>query len=146
MRENPRRDALFAFISWLIVFGLFFAAVQVVMTAGSGVGPVGQALGATGVKVFYGTIYTVQGILLGYAKVFKKNNLRKIVLMSVYLFMGFTTILTVGLSGWTIKFLDNAIISVAAAACWLNWKFRTEYFDPALLDLEFIELSDTEEK
>jgi len=136
MRENARRDKFFAFLSWLIVFGLLFAAFQVATLPSTGLGPVAQTLGVATMKALYAGIYSFQAILLAYAKLFKKKKMRKGVLMSIYLFMGFTTILSIGISGWTWKFLDNALISITAAACWLHWKFRTEYIDPAEFDKE----------
>lgn len=140
MRENPVRDKVFSLISWVIVFGLLFSAYQVLVVSSTGAGPVASAVGVTAMKVFYATIYTTQSLLLAYAKIAQRKVLRKRVLMSIYLFMGFTTLLNIGLNGWTWKFLDNAIWSLASAACWLNWTFRTEYVDPSEFDLDRNEL------
>lgn len=131
MRDNPRRDKVFAFISWVLVVALLFAGVQQALAVSSGLGPVASLLGVVGSKVFYCVLYFGEALALAYSKFFKKKKMRKIVLMVIYLTGFFTTALYALNIGVTIKLLDNLLISVVAAVCWLYWTFRTEYIDRA---------------
>lgn len=134
MKSSPKRDKLFAGLSWVIVVGMFFAAVQVVMLPSLGTGPVASLVGITAMKAVYATVYASQGALLAYAKLFRRKRLRKAVLMSIYLFMGFTMLLSFGVAGFALTLLDNALIAIIAAICWLHWTFRTEYLNPQEFD------------
>lgn len=144
MKSTPSRDKIFALLSWGIVFMMLYAAVQVSLTSSAGTGPVASAIGITAMKVFYASVYSGQALLLAYSKAFKKKQLRKGILMSIYLFMGFTTLLVIaGPTSMSLLFLDNAVITVVAALCWLHWKFRTEYLNPDEFN-EFIALENEE--
>lgn len=136
MRNNSLFDRVFSTASWIIVLGLLVAVANLWLDAPTGLGPVAGALGVYGSQVFYTVLYGSLALSLGYAKIFKKHRMRKNTLLVIYLVGFFTTLLTVLLVGWNIKILDNLIIAITAAFCWLYWKFKTEYHDADYIEEE----------
>ena len=129
MMEHPKWDKVFAFASWLIVLALIFSSYWAFTHVPGPNGPVAQIVSPIFASFFYGTLYAVQSFLLAYSKTFKKKNMRKKVLMFIYITGFFTTLLSVLLIGFQPRIIDNIIITVAAAGCWLYWKFKTEYLN-----------------
>lgn len=123
-------DNFFATASWLIVIALLVAVVTLFFVDPSGSGPVAQLIGITAAKWFYITVYGTEALVLGYSKVKKKKRLRKQALLAIYLTAIFTSILTLLLSGLGLGLIDNMVLVVLAAGCWLYWKFKTEYITP----------------
>lgn len=134
--RSKKWDRLFSTVSWFVAIALIFAAVNVWFAEPSGAGPISSSLGILGAQVFYSALYGLEALFLGFAKWTKRDKMRKHVLLVIYLTGFFTTLLTFLLVGITPKILDNLAISVAAAWCWLHWKFRTEYVDIEVLDEE----------
>lgn len=134
MKGNKRYDRIFAFTSWLIVFALLYSATAVWIVPPSGAGPVAQLLGVLGSQIFYCLLYVGESLTLAYSKLKKRARLRKNTLLVIYLTGFFTSLLTIGITGWTPALLDNLVISVAAAGCWLYWTFKTEYLTPEQFD------------
>jgi hypothetical protein len=130
MKQTPFWDKIVSTASWLIVVALLYAAVGVWIQPPMGDGPVSQLFGVLGAQVFYSALYVLLSSLLAYSKFKRKNTMRKKVLLATYLTGFFTSLLTVLLVGWNIKLLDNLIIAVCAALCWLYWVFKTEYLTP----------------
>lgn len=127
MPKNINMNKVVALISWLIVLALIYSTISLFITPPSGAGPVAQAFGVTFAKCFYASLYSIEALVLAFAKFTKRNQLRKTVLLAIYLTGFFTLSLTLAIFGPSWGMIDNLIISVAAAVCWLWWKFKTEY-------------------
>lgn len=134
MVNNPKWDKVFSFVSWIIVFALLYAVVSLWITPPSGAGPVANAAGALGAQIFYTLLYLGEAAFLGFAKFFKKKKMRSHTLLVIYLTGFFTSLLTIGIIGWTPKLIDNIVTAAAAAFCWLYWKFKTQYIDTKQFD------------
>lgn len=81
------------------------------------------------VSIIYAVWFALMAIALAYSKIRKRKRLHKHALMAMYL----TTIYTIALScavGAGFGIIDDVIIGLIAAACWMRWKFRTEYISP----------------
>lgn len=142
MDNHPRWDRVFSTASWLIVVGLLYAAVAIFLASPSGAGPVAQLIGVHGSQIFYACLYTLEAVLLAFSKFFKKKKMRKRMLMVIYLTGFFTSILTISITGFVPKLIDNILISVVAAGCWLYWTFKTEYINPATFYEQTVDLRD----
>lgn len=127
MVNKYKWDKVVAFTSWLIVFALIWSAISLFITPPSGAGPIASAFGVTFAQWFYTVMYAGEAGFLAFAKLTGRNGMRKVVLLITYLTGFFTLILTFSIYGATFAMLDNLTISVAAAICWLWWKFKTEY-------------------
>jgi hypothetical protein len=100
-------------------------------TALSPVEPLNGALGfifsSRITLVVFGVMFFVSGVAVLYGSIRKRKALVGRGLMFIYLITLFTFLLELvafpGISNW----IDNFVISLVAAACWLWWKFRTEY-------------------
>jgi hypothetical protein len=139
---SEKWDIVFSTLSWLIVVGLFFAAANIYITPPTGAGPLSQAIGIPKTQIVYFVVYAGEGIALTIAKLFKTKKIRKTVLMVIYLTGFFTSLLTLLIVGFVPQVIDNIVVAVAAAICWLYWKFKTEYIDPQLFIAEIEELRD----
>ena len=135
-------DRFFSIISWFVVAGLVVAAASLWFSPPSGLGPVGSWLGVSGAQYFYTVLYGGEALALAAAKLLRKKNARKHVLMVVYLTGFFTSILNLTITGFSTKLIDNLVISAGAAVCWLYWKFRTEYIPVNALQEDTLELRD----
>lgn len=126
-------DKVFSTASWILVLVLVFATVSLwtIFPPVSTAGPVVNAAGIIGAKIFYSALYASQAILLAYSKFMKKKNMRKTVLMFIYLTGAFTTILSLVIGGFNYRLIDNLVATIIAAGCWLYWKFKTEYISYA---------------
>lgn len=135
MVGNSKWDRVFATASWIIVIFLFISAYTVMFVSPpAGSGPVASLIGIAGAKIFYFVLYLVEAIVLAYSKFFKKKNLRKHTLVAIYCTGAFTSLLTLVGVGWSTKVIDNIVVTVVSAGCWLYWKFKTEYIDPATFE------------
>lgn len=133
-------DRFFSTLSWLVVLGLFVAATGIWFAPPSGMGPVAGLLGIKGTQFFYMFLYGAEAAVLMIAKLFKYRRMRKHILMVIYLTGFFTTFMSILLTGFSPKIIDNFLIATGAAACWLYWKFKTEYIDPHLIQDDTFEL------
>jgi len=129
MRTSKRWDRVFSTTSWGLVFLLVFMAVSMWWAPPGDGGPIVTLLGLVGAQVFYFCLYLIEASLLAFAKLFKRDKMRKTVLMVIYLTGFFTSIMTFMLAGWAPRLLDNLVVSFVAAFCWLYWTFKTEYVD-----------------
>lgn len=137
--RNRLQHVLEILIILLLVVGgvsLFFAEPF------SGAGPVAQVLGSVYAGYFYATVFITEALALVVAKVFKKKTLRKNSLMVIYLTLLFTILLEFLLTGFGVEIIDNVLASIAAGWCWLHWKLRTEYVDPATFETDIDGLRD----
>jgi len=82
------------------------------------------------VSVIYAVWFALMALTLLYAKWRRKKKIHKFALMSMYL----TTLYTLGLTVFALGFVnivDDIVIGLIAAFCWMRWKFKTEYINPA---------------
>lgn len=136
MTKHLNWDRVVAGASWVIVAILIYGVVFILVHDLNTASPIVQFLGETTTRVVFVVMYAVQGGLLGYAKLFHKNKLRRHVLLFIYLTGFFLSILGFMLNGVNVRLLSNLLLSVLAAVCWLYWKFKTEYINGD----EFLEL------
>lgn len=136
-------DRVFSTTSWLLVFLLLLSSLSLwTFAPPSPLGPVVTATSLFIATVIYSTIYAGQALALAYAKLRKRKTLRKHLLLFIYLFSFFTTVLAIGLSrGFDVRLIDNFLVVIISAGCWLYWKFKTEYIDPKEFEKELAELS-----
>lgn len=133
-------DRFFSTLSWLVVLGLFVAATGIWLAPPSGAGPIAGWLGIKGAQYFYMFLYGSEAAALMIAKFFRNKRARKNVLMVVYLTGFFTSLMSILIGGFSPKIIDNLLVAIGAAACWLYWKFKTEYVDPKVIQNETLEL------
>lgn len=138
MRKHLNWDRLVSAASWIIVAILLYGVVFILVHDLNTASPIVQALGVTGTRVVFVTMYAVQSSLLGYSKLFHKNKLRRHTLLFIYLTGFFLSILGFTLNGFSIRLVSNLLLSTLAAVCWLYWKFKTDY-------ITYEELNDHEE-
>lgn len=124
-------DNFFSGVSWIIVASLMVGVVTLFFIVPGSSGPVAQWLGPEGARWFYICLYGLEAVWLTAAKMFKKKTYRKNALLVIYLTGIFTTILSYLGPGLTVKIIDNVVFTIVSAACWLYWKFKTEYINPA---------------
>lgn len=93
-------------------------------------GPVARFFGTQIALYVYGGVFMFEGLGLLYSKFFRLKRMHKHILLAVYLTMIFVTILEWGLLGWTLALIDQVVVGLLAAACWLRWKTITEYLSP----------------
>ena len=122
-------DRVFSTLSWTIVLFLLWAAAGLWLFPPTGAGPVAGAVGILASQIVYSVLYAGEAILLGYAKIKQKKNMRKAVLLVIYLTGMFTFLLSFSIIGFHWKIMDNFAFSALAGACWLHWKSKTEYID-----------------
>lgn len=139
MIGNPAWDRVFKTTSWFIVAALIYSTISLWIDAPSGDGPVSSLISVLGAQIFYSLLYVGESLSLAYSKIKKRYLWRKNTLLVTYLTGFFTFLLTLGIKGWSAALLDNLAISVAAAACWLYWTFRTEYLTNEQLEAVFNE-------
>lgn len=79
----------------------------------------------------YAVWFIVMALALLASKIFKKRKLHKYALAAMYLTTVYTISLSLALFGLEgAAIIDDGIIGAVAAACWLRWKFKTEYINP----------------
>jgi hypothetical protein len=139
MANYTKWDIFFATLSWIIALSLLFSMIMLWVTPPSGLGPVAKLIGILGAQIFYSGLYGTEALVLAYSKLFRKKELRKKALMAIYLTALFTGILTFILGAPFSGFIDNAILILITGACWLWWKFKTEYIHPALYRSDVVE-------
>lgn len=97
-------------------------------------GPVAQILGGTAALYAYTVIFSSIGILLIYAKVRKRKELHKRMLLISYLVATYTLILEVYIDKFGLNVIDSVIFAGLSGWLFLRWKFKTEYIDLADFD------------
>lgn len=97
----------------------------------SGTGPVAQLLGSHVAGVFYGVVFCAEALLLLFAKFWRNKKLHSRILYVIFITLLFTILLEFLITGWSWALSDNVVATIAAAFCWLRWKFLTEYIDPS---------------
>jgi hypothetical protein len=127
MTSKINWDKVFSFASWLIVLALLYGVANLIFLPPTGHGPIAGLVGIHPAQVFYIALYLCEGLALGYSKWKKKDKMRRNVLLVIYLTGFFTSILGFVIGGVSSKLVGNLVIALAAAFCWLHWKFRTEY-------------------
>src|SRR5689334_22184491 len=128
MSKHFNWDKVVATASWLIVVILFYGVWYIITADLNPASPFVKLFGDPGVRYVFGTLYAAQAGLLAYAKLMKKNALRKHVLLFIYLTGFFLGTLGWVLNGFTVRLVSNFVLSTCAAVCWLYWKLRTDYY------------------
>lgn len=128
MRKHLNWDRGVAAASWLIVATLAYATFFVLFGHLNPNGPIIQLIGVPATRIVISCIYAIQAGLLGWAKFFKKDTMRRHVLLFIYLTGFFFLILGIAVNGLTPRLIGNAVLSICAAICWLYWKLRTDYY------------------
>jgi hypothetical protein len=115
-----------------LLIGIFILAAigEVTTTEPVVQGALGVLFNGSVITWIYATWFVIMALALLASKILALQRLHKFTLMCMYL----TTIYTVSLSLAIFGFdgsavIDDAIIGATAAACWLRWKFKTEYVD-----------------
>ena len=127
MSKHFNWDRVVAVASWVIVLILAYGAAYILLSDLNPNGPIVQLLGVTMTRVVFVTMYSTQAFLLGYAKVKKKDTMRRHALLFIYLSGFFLSILGFYINGFSIRVVSNVVLSTCAAVCWLYWKLRTDY-------------------
>lgn len=79
----------------------------------------------------YASWFVIMSLTLLASKIFKWTKVHKFTLAAMYLTTVYTISLSVALFGLEgAAIVDDGIIGATAAACWLRWKFKTEYVHP----------------
>lgn len=77
----------------------------------------------------YGAMFLVTGLLLLYAKWFRKKRCHKFALLVMYLTCIYVFVLSVMINGLSTGIILTVVVGIASAALWVRWKFKTEYID-----------------
>lgn len=124
-------ETVYNIVEWLIVLVTIVGGISLLfadpITSGSFIADI---LGTKSAGLAYFASLFVPGVCLGVAKVRKLRALHKYSLMSVYLVSIWLVVIETILLGPTFFVIDEIVLGVAAAACWLRWKFKTEYLPP----------------
>lgn len=129
MSTNRILDRIQAVVEYLVCLVFLNSAAQLFYTpsiAGKGIL---FMLGTHTALVVYAVWFIFWALALVYAKVKKKKKLHRNALMVLYLTTVYTAILTAAIIG-VPDAIDDMVLGVIIAACWLRWKFKTEYLSP----------------
>lgn len=133
MAKTTDWDKVFSITSWVLAAFLVYGAVVLWAIPPTGAGPIAGTVGIVAAQILYGCLYLVEASLLSYAKLKKKDKMRRRVLLVICLTGFFTTILGFALGGVpamiTPKLIGNFILSIVAASCWLHWTMKIGYVD-----------------
>lgn len=126
---------------WMLIV-LFFVAALIEVTTPNPVtsGVLGFLLSEPIILVIYATWFALMAFGLAYSKIRKKKKLHKHSLMAMYLTTIYTAVLSVAAGVGLVAIIDDIIIGLIAAACWMRWKFRTEYIGPKQFEDDVREL------
>jgi hypothetical protein len=102
---------------------------------------VGILVGQTAVY-FYGIFFFATGLSLLYSKFFKKKTMHKFTLATMYLTCVYVLILALVVLGPHLGLINTIVAGILSAACWMHWKFKTEYIDPQAIYKETLPLRD----
>lgn len=127
MKKHLNWDRVVAVASWIIVLVLFYGFFYIMTHALNPASPFVKVMGVSGTRIFFSVVYGTQAGLLGYAKLFHKDRLRRHALLFIYLTGFFLAILGLILNGFTIRLVSNLVLASLAAICWLYWKFQNDY-------------------
>lgn len=79
--------------------------------------------------IIYALWFIFWALVLVYTKIFKKRKWHSRTLLILYLTALYTAMLTIAIVGW-VDAIDDIFVALILAACWLRWKFKTEYLSP----------------
>lgn len=129
--KNRLSNAVCHVGEWLLVV-LFFVAALIEVTTPNPItnGVLGFLLSEPIILVIYATWFALMAFGLAYSKIRKKKRLHKYSLMAMYLTTIYTFVLALAGGAGMESLLDDVIIGIIAAACWMRWKLRTEYINP----------------
>jgi hypothetical protein len=111
---------------------LFLAAAYGEVTTNETVqqGFLGFLFSAEIISVIYAIWFVLMALALLYSKIAKKDKLHKHALAAMYLTTVYTISLSLALFGFGgAAIIDDSVIGLTAAICWLRWKLKTEYVD-----------------
>lgn len=132
-------------VEWLLVLVFLTAAYGEVTTAEPVVqGILGMLFSGPVITVIYATLFVVMALTLAAGKVLKNTKLRKHALLAMYLTTVYTISLSLALFGLgDANIIDDGLIGLFAAACWLRLKQMTDWVPlTALLDPDTLEPKD----
>lgn len=90
----------------------------------------------------YAIIFLATGFSLLIAKLFKYKKVHRVSLAVMYLTCLYVLILSYLIGVLSAGSLLTVFAGVAAAACWVRWKLKTEYIDPDHFSAELEDLRD----
>lgn len=115
-------------VEWMVIVALILGGVSLIfadpITSGSALF---NLLGSKGAGIVYAVMFFVGAVGLAYGKLARRRRVHGWALMYIYLMFIFTIILETAILGWSIYSIDNIVGVLLAGACWLRWKFKTEY-------------------
>lgn len=105
--------------------------------------PLYSFLVGEGAIVFYAIFFLATGLALLAAKFFKKKRLKSVSLVTMYLTCLYVFLLSILVLGPSWSLVQTVVVGVIAAACWLRWKFKTQYLNPKDFHKSTAELRET---
>lgn len=121
------RDRAFSLVEYLLALVFVTSSFSLIgEDAVAGNGFVTHIFGGKIALFIYMIWFAFLGLGLVYAKLRKRRRLHRNILMAIYLTTIYTSILTYYLYGFA-AIIDDIIVGVLAAVCWLRWKFKIEY-------------------
>jgi hypothetical protein len=131
-------DRVQNYSEWFLIVLMLAAAVMLLfnapdvaarMAAGTATGPVTNLLGAWGSAIVYAVVWGTEAILLAYAKLTKRQKLRKWTLFAIFITHLFSFVLSLSLRGIGTHIIDNLLITGLSAWLWVRAKLQDEYVE-----------------
>lgn len=107
-----------------------------------GPAPIYDLLASQEAIYVYAVLFFLNGLLLLYAKIFKRKKTHLVALTGMYLTCIYVLILSYLLGVLSGGSLLTVTAGVAAAVCWMRWKFKTEYLSPEQFRDDAVDLRD----
>jgi hypothetical protein len=124
------KDGLRHFGEFGLIFIWIVAAIGEVSAAEPATsGVLGYLFSDPHIAWIYAVWFVLMALALLASKIWHWQRIHKYALMAMYLTTIYTVSLALALFGTGGAVIDDAIIGAVAAACWLRWKFKTEYVD-----------------
>lgn len=104
--------------------------------------PIYDLLAGQAAIYVYAFLFLINGLLLIYAKVFKKKRTHLVALAGMYLTCLYVLILSYLIGVLSIGSLLTVFAGVLAAVCWMRWKLKTAYLSPDEFHEQITDLRD----
>lgn len=139
--NKAMKDRIFSIVEYLLsalwIYGGFNTLFADPLNTPS---PIYDLLAGQEAIYFYGAFFLLNGLALLFAKVFKRKKIHLIALAGMYLTCIYVLILAYLIGVLSTGSLLTVVSGVAAAVCWMRWKFKTEYLNPE--DFRDVDLRD----